>query len=77
MDIDKQTIDTINDSDFTVRIYFTNGLTDKLVPLELFIDLHPHSTGSYNQALMKYSDERRHCYVMNLGTGTAHIEVII
>jgi len=77
MDIDKQTIDTINDSDFTVRIYFTNGLTDKLVPVELFVDLLPHSTGSYNPALMNYSDDRRHCYVMNMGSGTAHVEVNI
>ena len=77
MDIDKQTIDTVNNSDFTVRIYFTNGLTDKLVIGELFIDLHPHSIGSHNPALMNYSDDRRHCYVMNMGTGTAHVEVNI
>ncbi len=77
MDAVKQTIDTINNSDFIVRIYFTNGLTDKLVLGELFIDLLPNSTGSHNPLLMNYSDDRRHCYVMNMGTGTAHIEVNI
>jgi len=77
MDTEKQTIDTINSSDFIVRIYFTNGLTDKLVHGELFIDLLPNSTGSHNPLLMNYSDDRRHCYVMNMGTGTAHVEVNI
>ncbi len=77
METEKQTIDTINSSDFIVRIYFTNGLTDKLILGELFIDLPPNSTGSHNPLLMNYSDERRHCYLMNMGTGTAHVEVNI
>ena len=75
--IEKQTIEVINSGDNVYRIYFTNGLTDKLVLGELFIDVQPHTTCSYNPALMNYADGRRHCYVLNMSTGTANVEVDI
>ena len=77
MDIDKQTIEVINTGDQIVRIYFTNGLTDKLSTGELFIDVQPHISDTYNPALMNYADGKRHCYVMNMDTGTANVEVVI
>ncbi len=76
-DIEKQTIEVINSGDNVYRIYFTNGLTDKLTAGELFIDVQPHTSNSYNPALMNYADGRRHCYVLNMSTGTANVEVDI
>ena len=77
LDIATQVIKTINSSDNRIKIYFTNGITNTLQPGDPFVEMQPRSAGSYNPALMNYSDERRYCYVQNMAAGDANISISI
>ena len=80
----KRSLDIENDT-FKVKVigennvigYFTNGLTNQLEADALFVRFPPNSVNDYHLPDLGYSSKRHHFYIVQEGTGTSIVTIIV